>query len=47
VPRQIPPGLPGPPPGQPRRLLSVLLGLVTFLAAGAVTAAVMLVMHPL
>jgi hypothetical protein len=37
----------GMPPDRPRRLRGVLLGLVTFLAAGAVTAAVMLIMHPL
>ena len=47
VPRRTPIGPPGPPPGWPRRLRSLLLGLVTFLAAGAVTAAVMLIMHPL
>jgi hypothetical protein len=38
---------PGRPPGRPRRLRGVLIGLVTFLAAGATTAAVMLIAHPL
>jgi len=47
VPRQAPPGPPSPPPGRPRRLRGLLLGLVTFLAAGALTAAVMLIAHPL
>jgi hypothetical protein len=35
------------PPGRPRRLRTVLLGLVTFLAAGGITAGVMLIAHPL
>jgi len=47
VPYQTTSGPPGLPPDRPRRLRSLLLGLVTFLAAGAVTAAVMLIMHPL
>jgi hypothetical protein len=39
-----------PPSGEPgrrRRLRAVLLGLVTFLAAGGITAAVLLIAHPL
>ena len=39
--------LPGPPPDRPRRLRSLLIGLATFLAAGGITAAVMLIAHPL
>ena len=35
------------PEVRPRRLRAVLLGLATFLAAGGITAAVMLVAHPL
>ena len=38
---------PGPPPDRPRRLRSLLIGLATFLAAGGITAAVMLIAHPL
>ena len=38
---------PSVPPGRPRRLRTLLLGLVTFLAAGAIAAAVMLIAHPL
>ena len=46
--RPGPAGLPpGRPPGRPRRLRSVLIGLVTFLAAGGITAAAMLIAHPL
>ena len=46
--RPGPAGLPpGRPPGRPRRLRSVLVGLVTFLAAGGITAAAMLIAHPL
>jgi hypothetical protein len=47
VPGQVLPGPPGPPPDRPRRLRGVLIGLATFLAAGGVTAAVMLIAHPL
>jgi eukaryotic-like serine/threonine-protein kinase len=39
--------LPGPPPDRPRRLRNLLVGLATFLAAGGITAAVMLIAHPL
>jgi hypothetical protein len=39
--------LPGPPPDRPRRLRFLLIGLATFLAAGGITAAVMLIAHPL
>jgi hypothetical protein len=54
LPRQALPGPPGPPrpPGPPgprpgrSRLRVVLIGLATFLAAGAVAAAVMLIAHP-
>jgi hypothetical protein len=42
-----PPGAPGPRPNRPRRLPAVLLGVATFLAAGGITAAVMLIGHPL
>jgi hypothetical protein len=41
------PCLPGPPPGWPRRLRGLLIGLATFMAAGGITAAVMLIAHPL
>jgi hypothetical protein len=44
---QTPLGRPSPAPGGPGRLRAVLLGAVTFLAAGGITAAVMLVVHPL
>jgi hypothetical protein len=50
VPGQVLPGAPGPsgpPVGRPGRLRSVLIGLATFLAAGGITAAVMLIAHPL
>jgi len=47
VPGQVLPGPPGPPPDRPRRLRGVLIGLATFLAAGGITAAVMLIAHPL
>jgi len=47
APHPIPGRPPSLPPDRPRRLRGVLLGLVTFLAAGTVTAAVMLIMHPL
>jgi hypothetical protein len=47
LPGQVLPGLPGPPPGRPRRLRGVLIGLATFLAAGGITATVMLIAHPL
>ena len=40
-------GPPSPGPGRPRRLRAVLLGAVTFLAAGGITAAAMLIAHPL
>ena len=43
---QIPYSPPSLPPGRPRRLRAVLLGLVTFLAAGGVTAGVMLIAYP-
>jgi eukaryotic-like serine/threonine-protein kinase len=39
--------LPGPPPDRPRRLRGLLIGLATFLAAAGITAAVMLIVHPL
>ncbi len=41
---------PGPPPNRPnrpRRLRALIIGLVVFLAAGGITAAVMLIAHPL
>jgi hypothetical protein len=41
------PGPPGAPPDRPRRLRVLLIGLATFLAAGGITAAVMLIAHPL
>ena len=44
VPGRVPPG---PPPDRPRRLRALLIGLATFLAAGGITAAVMLIAHPL
>src|SRR5580693_10734410 len=47
VPGRVPPGPPGPPPDRPRRLRNLLVGLATFLAAGGITAAVMLIAHPL
>ena len=47
VPGRVLPGPPGPPPDRPRRLRGVLIGLATFLAAGGITAAVMLIAHPL
>ena len=47
APHQTASGPPGLPPDRPRRLRSLLLGLVTFLAAGGVTAGVMLIAHPL
>jgi hypothetical protein len=47
VPSRVLPGPPGSSPGGPRRLRGVLIGLATFLAAGAITAAVMLILHPL
>ena len=47
APHQAPLRPPSVPPGRPRRLRTLLLGLVTFLAAGAITAAVMLIAHPL
>jgi hypothetical protein len=47
VPGRVPPGPPGPPPDRPRRLRGLLIGLATFLAAGGITAAVMLIAHPL
>lgn len=47
APLQIPDYPPTLPPGRPRRLRVALLGLVTFLAAGGVTAGVMLIVHPL
>ncbi len=47
APHQAPLRPPSVPPGPPRRLRTLLLGLVTFLAAGAITAAVMLIAHPL
>ena len=43
---QIPYSPPSLPPGRPRRLRGVLLGLVTFLAAGGVAAGVMLIAYP-
>src|SRR5580692_1972555 len=36
-----------PAPDRPRRLRGLLIGLATFLAAGGITAAVMLIAHPL
>ena len=47
VPGRVLPGPPGPPPNRPRRLRALLIGLATFLAAGGITAAVMLIAHPL
>ena len=47
APHQIPVAPPSLPPGRPRRLRGVLLGLVTFLAAGGVAAGVMLIAYPL
>ena len=47
VPGQVRPGPAGGPPSGPRRLRGVLIGLATFLVAGAITAAVMLIAHPL
>jgi eukaryotic-like serine/threonine-protein kinase len=47
VPSRVLPGPPGPPPDRPRRLRGLLIGLATFLAAGGITAAVMLIAHPL
>jgi hypothetical protein len=46
-PHQVPYRPPSPPPGRPRRLRGIVLGVVTFLAAGGITAAVMLIAHPL
>jgi hypothetical protein len=43
--RELRPGV--RPPQRPRRLRNLLLGLATFLAAGAITAAVMLIAQPL
>jgi hypothetical protein len=43
--RELPPGL--RPPRRPRRLRNLLLGLATFLAAGVITAAAMLIAQPL
>jgi hypothetical protein len=43
--RELRPGV--RPPQRPRRLRNLLLGLATFLAAGAITAAVMLIEQPL
>ena len=40
-------GPPGPSPDRPRRLRGLLIGLATFLAAGGITAAVMLIANPL
>jgi hypothetical protein len=45
--RQARLGPPGSPPNRPRRLRALLIGLVVFLAAGWITAAVMLIAHPL
>lgn len=42
-----PSGPAGPPPDRPRRLRGLLIGLATFLAAGGITAAVMLIAQPL
>jgi hypothetical protein len=47
VPGGVLPGPPGPPSDRPRRLRGLLIGLATFLAAGGITAAVMLIAHPL
>ena len=46
APGQVRPGPAGGPPSGPR-LRGVLIGLATFLVAGAITAAVMLIAHPL
>jgi hypothetical protein len=43
VPPRVPPRAPSPGPS---RLRNLLIGLVTFLAAGGITAAVMLIAHP-
>jgi hypothetical protein len=47
APGRVLPGPAGPPPGRPGRLRGLLIGLATFLAAGGITAAVMLIAHPL
>jgi eukaryotic-like serine/threonine-protein kinase len=47
VPGRVLPGRPDPPPNRPRRLRGLLVGLATFLAAGGIAAAVMLIANPL